>query len=285
MQEILTDHSDNLSNKDFNRLSQYITSVSGIKMPPQKRTMLQSRLKKRMRELEISTYDEYCRYLFSKAGITEETPHLINSISTNKTEFFREVKHFEYLSNIILPELESQDKKHINIWSAGCATGEEVYSIAMTCEDFLNSKNSLLDYRVLGTDISTTALDIARKAIYHAEKAKNISFSHKKKYLLKSKDHEKNLVRVVPHIRNKVIFKQLNLNTINYQVNQLFDIVFCRNTLIYFDKSTQIKIIKEIIKHMSENGFLFVGHSETLVHFDSGLEMIIPTIYKKTNLY
>ena len=169
----------------------------------------------------------------------------------------------------------------ISIWSAGSSTGEEAYSIAFNVEEFNANSTKKIRYNILGTDISSIAVKTANTGIYNASKTHNIPEKLKKKYLLKSKSPEKNLVRIAPEIRKKVNFLRLNLNNDKYSIHSDFDIVFCRNTLIYFSPQTQKSIVKKLIDHLKPMGYLFIGHSESLFHLNLDLKALRPTIYQK----
>lgn len=271
-----------LKDSEFNKLSKLIYEEYGIKMPLAKKIMLQSRLQKRLRALEMKSFGEYCEYLFSKEGLQGEVIHMIDVVSTNKTDFFREPVHFDFLNDVVLPHYSShyQGQKTINIWSAGSSSGEEAYSIAITMEEFIqNNKN--FNYYIQGTDISTIVLNKAINAIYAEEKTHIIPLSLKRKYLLKNKDKEKKVVRIVKDLRKKTNFGRLNLMDNTYDMPTNFNIIFCRNTLIYFDRHVQEKVINKLCRHLESGGFFFIGHSESLTGFDVPLKQIKPTIFQK----
>ncbi len=271
-----------MTNSDFNRLSSYIYNNYGIKMPVGKKTMLQCRLQKRMRELKISSYKEYCDLVFSKQGQEDEIYQMIDVVSTNKTDFFREHAHFDFLKNTILPGLNKNDSSgnFVKVWSAGCASGEEAYTIAMVMSEF-KEKNPDFDFKILGTDISNKILTEAANAIYPLNKVSDIPLNLKKKYLLKSKDKTLAKVRIVPELRAKVKFARLNLMEDNYNVQEKYDIIFCRNTLIYFDKETQKKVVFNLINEIKNNGYFILGHSESLINMDTPIKQVSPTVYRK----
>lgn len=271
-----------MSDKTYQKISSLITSVCGINLPIKKKSMLQARLRKRMKHLQMKTYEDYCEYLFSNQNKQNELPELINIISTNKTEFFRENKHFEFIYQSILPHFAEQQIDNVSVWSAGCSTGEEAYSIAMTVEEYNLNHNHQFHYHITGTDISYTAIEKARKAIYKEEKITDIPYDYRGKYLLRSKNQDMKLVRIKPHLRDKTSFFKLNLFNQNEYFKNTFDIIFCRNTLIYFNKENQEKIVRNIVKMLNKNGLLFIGHSESLFHFNLGLKNLRPTIYQRT---
>ena len=271
-----------MSLNDFNRLSNFISSNYGIKMPVEKKIMLECRLQKRMRHLKFSSYHDYCNFIFSKQGLVDEMHNMIDVVSTNKTDFFREQKHFNYLNKNILPAfigLKSSPKM-LNLLSAGCSSGEEAYSLAMILNEF-KERNPDFDFSILGTDISNIVLNEAKNAIYSANKVEIIPYNLKKKYLLKSKDKTLKKVRIIPEIRAKVKFQRLNLNEDNYNIIKTFDIIFCRNTLIYFDHIVQYKVISKLCQILKTGGYLIIGHSETLFNMKLPLTQVSPTIFKK----
>lgn len=275
-----------LSDQDFHHLSNFIHNTCGIKMPPIKKTMLEERLHKRIRRLGITSISEYCKYLFSPQGIEHELVHMIDVITTNKTDFFRESKHFDYLVQEALPEIISGKgsgiTNQIKIWSAGCSTGEEPYSIAMVLSEFAGKNPEIkLDYSILATDISTLVLQKGKLAIYNEEKAEYVPYELRKKYLLKSKKREKCLIRIATKLRESVKFQRLNIIDNDFKMNEQMDIIFCRNVFIYFDRATQEIVLNRFYRQLNPGGYIFMGHSETLHGFNINLIQIKPTIYRK----
>ncbi len=271
-----------LSTKDFEAFSQFIYTEFGIKMPPVKRIMLQGRLLKRIRELNMNSYTEYKDYLFSKDGQREEIFNFLNVVTTNKTDFFREPIHFDFLKTTVLPEFMNQNSRQpIKIWSAGCSSGEELYTLAITLNEFKNI-NAGFDYSLLGTDISQNVLSKAAKGVYPLNKVDIIPIDLKKKYLLKSKDKVNPTVKVRPELQRNLALKYLNLMDTSYSnINEKFDVVFCRNVLIYFDRQTQESVINKLSSHVKYGGYFFIGHSESLTGMNVPLEHIKPTIFRK----
>ncbi|RPH31059.1 MAG: chemotaxis protein CheR [Bacteroidales bacterium] len=270
-----------LNQEEFSKLSSFIYNESGIKMPPVKRIMLQSRLQKRLKELRMTSFKEYCSYIFSKEGMNTEIIHMLDVVSTNKTDFFREPIHFDFLTSTVLPELLSSSKhRNIKIWSAGCSSGEEPYTIAIVLLEFLE-KNPTFDFSILGTDISTKILQKAIDAVYKDERVEGIPYYLKQKYFLKSKDRDNPSVKMSSLLRNKIRFERLNFMENSYSVFDSFDIVFCRNVLIYFDRNTQEKVIGKICTKINTGGYFFLGHSESIMNMDLPLRQIKPTIFQK----
>ncbi len=266
---------------EFDKLSNFIYNQYGIKLPPVKKTMLESRLQKRLTSLQLSSFKEYCDYVFSPQGQQEELVHMINLVTTNKTDFFREPAHFNYLETQVLPEFVSHNPgKPLKVWSAGCSSGEEVYTLAMVLSEY-SERNPLTNFSIYGTDISTHVLNKAITAIYTEERSLDIPLPLKRKYFLKSKDATKKTVRVGPQLRSKVQFERLNFMDDHFEVPFVFDIIFCRNVIIYFDKITQEKVINRLCSKLKPGGYFFLGHSESITNMQVPLTQLKPTIFQK----
>lgn len=276
--------SDPMSDRTFARFSRFIHTELGIKMPDSKKTMLQARLQKRLWKLGMGSFDEYCDYLFSHEGMENELHHMIDVVTTNKTEFFREAKHFDYLVERVLPELIKRKglRDPYMLWCAGCSTGEEPYSLAMTLNEFAE-KNSGFHFFILATDISTKVLEHAKLGIYEEERIESIPQLFRQKYLLRSREKDKGLVRISPDLRNYVRFRRLNFMDSNFGLRELMDIVFCRNVIIYFDRSTQEAVLGRICSYLQPGGYLFTGHSETLNGMNLPLVPVAHTVYRHLN--
>ncbi len=273
-----------LSESDFRRLSSFISDRCGIKLPPSKKTMLEGRLRKRLRALGLSDFGQYCDYILSRSETDPEHVHMIDAVTTNKTDFLREPQHFDFLAGTAVPHLQEVHglgvKSRLNIWSAGCSTGEEPYTLAMCLMEY--GRNVMpLDFHILATDISARVLEYARRAVYEHEKVDPIPLAWRQKYLLRSKDRKKDLVRVVPELRNLVKFQQLNLMADHFGHQEPLGVIFCRNVLIYFNRPTQLAVLDRCCRHLLRGGYLFVGHSETLHGLDLPLVQAAPTIYQK----
>lgn len=273
-----------LKDREFKKIAKFIESKVGIKMPDAKKLMMQSRLQVRLKALNLTSFDEYIDYVFSSedAG-TEETILMIDAMTTNLTEFYREATHFTFLSNTALPKLIGEGKKSFKVWSAGCSSGEEPYTLAMVFEEFIRTNpDPRIDYSILASDISTKVLQKAINAVYPLDSLNNIPLEIKKRYFLKGKNTEKPVVRLKPEIRNKVSFKRLNFMDEDFSVGPLMDIIFCRNVLIYFDKQTQEQVIRKFLRNLNRGGYLFLGHSETIFGMDLPLKTVSPTVFQKT---
>jgi len=273
-----------LSRHNFQQLSSFIYNNLGIKMPESKSTMLTGRLSKRLRTLNLDNFTEYCNFLLSPEGQEMEMVHLINAITTNKTDFFREPSHFSYLTETALPTLQKKkrfdSRNSLKIWSAGCSTGEEPYTLAMVLAEVQASQTGF-KYDILATDISTRVLQIARRAVYPMELIKPITSMFRKKYLLKGIEKENPQIRIAPELRRKIRFGRLNFMDAEFNLPEKVDIIFCRNVIIYFDKATQEKLMMKFGSVLNQGGYLFLGHSESLHGYDTPFDQVAPTIYRK----
>lgn len=271
----------NLSDVDFGKLSSFIYTNYGIKLPITKKVMLEARLRPRLRENNIESYREYCQFILSGKCGEAEIINMIDLVSTNKTDFYRESAHFDFMKQVILPEYyENNSEKPLKVWSSASSSGEEAYTIAMVISEFMEGKRSF-DYQILGTDISTRILEKASLAIYPLDRVDVVPLAQKKKYLLKGKDPEKPMVRIIPEIRSKTRFQRLNLMDEHYDVPKDFDIIFCRNVLIYFDRETQEKVINKLCNQLKPGGYFFLGHSESISGYNVPLKQIKPTMFQK----
>lgn len=276
--------SEGMSEKTFSRFSSYVQSELGIKMPGAKKTMLQARLSKRLRRLSIGSFDDYYDYLFSPEGVKDELSNFIDVVTTNKTDFFREPKHFDYLVQSALPELIKTTgagmKRDALLWSAGCSTGEEPYTLAMVLSEF-REKYTGFDYSIMATDISNQVLNEAVLGIYDESDIAPISLPVRKKYLLRSRNRERKQVRIVPELRKKIVFRWLNFMDDDYGIRRKRDIIFCRNVIIYFNRQTQEQVLNRFCRYLNSGGYLFMGHSETLNGLNVPLSPVAPTVYRK----
>ncbi|OQY60321.1 MAG: chemotaxis protein CheR [Desulfobacteraceae bacterium 4572_88] len=285
-----------MSRKTFKRFSEFIRGELGIKMPDVKRTMLQARLQKRLRKLGMNTFDDYYDYVFSPQGMAGELANMIDVVTTNKTDFFREPKHFDYLSQVVLPRFV---KKHrigavsrsrepgpglqrvFKLWSVGCSSGEEPYSLAMALSDFGTSHPGFT-YTILATDISVEMLKKAKLGIYDHERVEPVPMRFRKKYLLKSRDKDKRLVRVVPELRATVHFQRINLAKGEFAIQGAMDVIFFRNVLIYFGRATQELVLNRLCQYLKPDGHMFLGHSETLSGLNVPLASLTTAVYMRS---
>ena len=269
-----------LSPKGFSRFAQYITDELGIKMPDAKISMIQSRLVRRVRELGLPSIEHYGEYLFASRN-NEEREHFINAVTTNKTDFFREPEHFQYLTSVALPSLEgtaNYNSRYIRVWSAACSSGEEPYTLAMVLSEFVRQDRHS-DFGILATDISTKVLQMARNGVYAETQIAPVPFEMRRKYFLQNKNQAERQVRIVPKLRQRVSFHALNFMSNDYLVKDSFYIILLRNILIYFDKDIQEAVVTKMCRYLNPGGYLFVGHSESL----SGLN--VPVLRVGTSIY
>jgi len=272
-----------LKDKEFSRFSSFIYDEVGIKLPPAKKIMLEARLQKRLKALGLSSFEDYADYVFSDEGRVDELVHLIDVVTTNKTDFFREPAHFDYLVKEAIPALMHARgvgiRAPFKIWSAGCSTGEEPYTMAIVLSEYA-AANPGFQTSILATDISTVVLNKARSAIYAEDRVDTIPLNLKKKYLLKSKEKSRGLVRIIPQLRSMIQFRRLNFME-DFGMREQMDVIFCRNVIIYFDKKTQERLLNKFCKQLVPGGYLFLGHSETLSGLDVPLTPVASTVYCK----
>lgn len=275
---------DHLSGRDFRRLAEFIQDYSGIKMPPNKKTMVEGRLRKRVGAIGASNLTEYCRHLFDHGGLEEESIYLIDAVTTNKTEFFREPEHFRFLAEVAVPTLLSERRAghstQVKVWSAASSIGAEPYTLAMVLAE-LSARHNNFRISVLGTDIATKVLETAARGIYPEEMIAPVPMELRRRYLLRGKSASQGLVRVVPALRQLVEFARLNLMESPYAVGRNMDVIFCRNILIYFDKPTQQKVLEQLCDHLRPGGYLFLGHSESLAGLGLPLTMAGNTVFRR----
>jgi len=268
-----------MDDESFQRLSTYVTREYGIKLPLAKKSMLESRLNKKVKALGLNTYKEFLDFIFSDEGKHGELYNVIDLITTNKTDFFREAAHFHFLVNEHLPQLKAENANNLKIWSAGCSTGEEPYTMIMAMEEF-RRKSPNTTYCILASDVSTRVIQTAFQGIYDIEKIDPVPLELKRTYFLRSKSHPR-LVRVRPEFRRKLQFKRINFMDNNFGLTKGdYDIIFCRNVLIYFDKARQEKVILKFCSHLKPGGLLFLGHSESIIGMTLPLRQIRPTVYR-----
>ena len=270
-----------LSEYDFQRIKTFVEKKYGIRLPLQKKIMVQGRLHKRLAETDYNDFESYLDYVFSEQGKTGELYNMVDALSTNKSSFFREPHHFEFIQSKVIPEfIRAHSFKTLKAWSAGCSSGEEVYTLAMVLNEGFE-KLPRMGYSIYGSDISVQMLKKARQAVYPINYADDIPVYLRKKYILKSKDPSKKLMRVSQQLRSHVLFNRLNFMDPAYQTPYTFDIVMLRNVIIYFDKPTQNEVIRKVVDKMNKGGYLFLGHSETILNNNFPLENIVPTIFRK----
>ena len=271
-----------LSNREFAFLCDFTYNNSGIVLDERKREMVYRRLMRRIRELRLDSFSQYCDFLKRKDN--EESTHFINAITTNLTSFFREQHHFDYLVNCFLPSHYQQCKhKKLRLWSAGCSTGEEPYSIAISVLQSLKSEPSVWDTKILATDLDSEVLSVASQGIYDLERIAGLDNATKKAWFYKNNCEQNAQVRVSPQLQSLIRFKQLNLLQ-TWPMQGPFDVIFCRNVMIYFDRQTQDQLVQRFLRILRPGGVLFLGHSESVSNNGAGFDSLGKTIYTKPML-
>ena len=267
-----------ISDKEYRVLTGYIYKNYGIKLGEQKRSLVVSRLKNILTQKKFDSFSEYYEYIISdKTGDAVST--LVNKITTNHTYFMREPNHFYYFRDHVLPFLAGTVKnKDLRIWSAGCSTGEEAYTLAMIMQDYFGVSKSLWDTRILATDISSKVLETAKTGGYMNRDIDPLPLHWKMNYFTKT-DNEKSAVS--DKIRKEVIFRSFNLMNPNFPFKNKFHVIFCRNVMIYFDTESKKKLVDKFYDFMEPGGFLFVGHSEAINREETGFKYVIPAVYRK----
>jgi len=266
-----------ISDAEFKSVADFVYGRYGIDLS-KKRQLVEGRLSQTIRERGLGSFDEYMQLLRNdREG--DEITHFLNRITTNHSYFARELKHFEFLMDHALPFLEKNRSRELRIWSAGCSAGQEAYNIAMVMDQYFGSRKSQWDTRILATDISINVLDKARQAVYAEDNIKDLPPAWKSKYLNKLPD---GTVQVNETIRKEVIFKIFNLMD-PFVYKKPFDIIFCRNVMIYFDQETRDALVDKFFKATANDGFFMIGHSEVLDRERSGYKFLRPSIFQKSN--
>lgn len=270
-----------LSPEGFDRFARYVTGELGIKMPDSKISMIQGRLIRRVKDLGLSSIEQYGDYLFS-AGSKDERDHFIDAITTNKTDFFREPEHFRYLTQVALPLLEkgaSFDSTRMRAWSAACSSGEEPYTLAMVLSQYAK-RSPQFDFEILATDVSTKVLHTAQRGIYAEELIDPVPLEMRQQYLLLSKNPANRTVRIAPALRQKVSFHRLNFMDAHYGIQERFEVIFLRNVLIYFDRPIQEAVVNRVCSHLKPGGYLFISHSESLSELNVPVKRVNAAVYR-----
>lgn len=273
-----------LTDEQFNCLRNIIMEVSGIDLLPSKKVMLTVRLTRRIKALGLHTFAEYVRLVTSSSGKLNELPSMIDAVSTNKTEFFREPQHFDYLVREAAPNLVNESRRRLHegltIWSAGCSSGEEPYTLAMVLSEY---KNTLPGFKcsILATDISGHVVRKAQDGVYEEDAVEKVPQGIRRKYLMKGRDNYAGCYRVVPELRRMVSFMRHNLSDREFALGRPIDIIFCRNVIIYLEREVQRRLFHNFHEAMSPGAYLFIGHSETLDGITDRFTRVAPTIYRR----
>jgi chemotaxis protein methyltransferase CheR len=265
-------------------IGDFIESEFGIKMPASKKGLLEGRLGKRVAACGLRTYGAYFDFITNAQGLNEYL-YFKDLVTTHVTSFFREPKHFDFLRKKVLPSLCAQGyRREISILCAACSTGEEAYTLAMIMDSTLREMGrGDMTFTVEGVDLSNKAVAIAERGVYLADGMKKVPEELRRDYFMTSKDKGRNLCRIVPELRQNMEFHAGNLFGDLELLRPRYEIVFCRNVLIYFDRSNQRKVIARLLGHMNDDSFLFLGHSETMLSYDFPLKSVTHSVYRKKN--
>jgi chemotaxis protein methyltransferase CheR len=272
-----------LEESDFRRLCELVRVHTGIHLGPDKLKLMQARIGKRLRALNLTTYREYLAFLDAPEN-APELEFFSNVVTTNKTSFFREPHHFQFLADTWLPELRARTdagaSRRIRIWSAGSSSGEEVYSIAITLLQALGSAASGFDIRLLASDINTHVLEAGRQGVYSRDKVEEIPQLMLYRWFLQGTGAKADFVCLRNEVRQLVTFRAINFVEPTWPIHTRFDVIFCRNALIYFDRESQERILRHFLKFLVPGGYLILGHSECIHGWIPELDPIGQTIYR-----
>ena len=276
------DMDDRLREKHFLNLARLVETHTGIRLPPAKRAMLEGRLRRRVRALGLSNLADYGKAIFQEGRLAEEFQHVVDCATTNKTDFFREPQHFDFLRDYAFPALMRLTRGRdcpLKLWSAAASIGAEAFTMAIVAAEAFGLDERA--FTVLGTDISGEVLAEARRAVYPAAFAEPIPPILRERYLMFARDASRQEIRIVPELRRRVRFEQLNLMDESYPFDKNFDVIFCRNVLIYFARATQEAVLRRLCRHLRVGGYLMLGHSESLAGNDQpSLRQVAPTIFR-----
>ena len=266
-----------ISPKEFEQFRALIYQECGINLNDSKKTLLVSRLSKRLRTLDLDSFQAYYDLVADQTE-SDEFTLLLDLVSTNKTDFFREPKHFDFLREQILPTLQST--RRVRIWSSASSSGEEPYTIAMTLYDSVPDPERW-DFNILASDISTRVLARAASGIYEDERVRNLPPEIVERHFLKGKGDRAGMIKVKPHLIEMVRYRRINLMDDTFPIKAPLDLIFCRNVMIYFDHPTQAQLVAKFYRYLKPGGYLFIGHSESLQRLDQPFKAVAPTIYRK----
>lgn len=280
MNPTLCAQSYDISDKEFQLFRDIIFRETGIHMSDRKRNLIVARLSKRLRALNLSNFSEYYQFLEESHDTGNELINLINRVTTNKTDFFRERHHFEFLLDVVLPSFIEAARmgcqRRLRIWSAGCSSGEEPYSIAMTVSEAFQNERGW-DIKILATDLDTEILARASRGTYTTQQITPVPMDYISKYLVRRPEG----YEACPQIKNMIAFRKLNLMAPQFPMKNPFDIIFCRNVMIYFNEQTKTELVNKFHLHLKDPGYMFIGHSESLMHMKHLFKFLKHTIYRK----
>ncbi|WP_210399189.1 CheR family methyltransferase [Steroidobacter denitrificans] len=272
-------HGPVLGDAEFEFIRHVIGENAGIVLGPNKRQLVQGRLGRRLRELGLSSYAAYCDHV--RESGPEELVRLINALTTNVTAFFRENHHFEALASYMLPEAMQRNaaSRRIRLWSAGCSTGEEPYCLAMTAIEAIGS-SARWDLKILATDIDSNVVASAQGGIYPVERLEAVPQGRLSRFFHKGRNEQTGRAMLKREVRDRVTFRTLNLLH-NWPMRGPFDVIFCRNVMIYFDQPTRERLVRRFAELLVPGGYLCIGHSESIHHGTAPLRLVGKTIYRR----
>lgn len=264
----------------FDKVRSLVKEKTGIVLSDGKQDMVYGRLTRRLRALKLPDFESYIKII--ESNDEEELVHLVNAITTNLTSFFREEHHFGYLKSKVFPALMEKNAatRRIRIWSAGCSTGEEPYSIAMTVKEFF-PPGSDWDVKIIATDLDSNVVDTGKKGVYPLSRVEDVSKEYKKRWMRRGKGDKSDFVKMSSELQELITFKQLNLLE-GWPIKGPIDIIFCRNVVIYFDKDTQKVLFDRYADTLADDAHLFIGHSENMFNVCDRFESLGHTVYRKT---
>ena len=275
-----------ITDNEFRLFREFIYQRSGIALTEAKKQLVKSRLRKRLRHYNLSRFQDYYDLVVKEGNSSPEVTELVNCITTNKTDFFREPHHFDFVANEVIPAMLQQGEqdetpRRLRIWHAGCSTGEEPYTLAMTLAEAA-ARQGRWDIRQLASDIDTAVLAHAERGVYEADRVSPIAADLLRKYFLRGGGERKGLYKVKPELQARIAFRQINLLDDNWPIRSdvLFDMIFCRNVVIYFDKPTRQRLFARFEQRLRPGGYLFIGHSESLLGISDAFEALGHTIYR-----
>ncbi|MBN9502063.1 MAG: hypothetical protein BGO01_10525 [Armatimonadetes bacterium 55-13] len=269
-----------LSSTDFGNIRKLIYRLTGISLSDSKHQLVKSRLRRRLRALDISSYNDYYGYVVQLPPDHEEIISLINAVTTNKTDFFRESHHFDFMVKQIVPEFMAKSQHDLKIWHAGCSTGEEPYTMAIALREHFST--SELCFMQLASDIDTEVLAHAERGVYDAERVEGMSKEMLQRWFLRGKGNSEGKYRIRPELQENMRFRRINLTKRPWplRAETQFDVILCRNVLIYFDRETQKQVIQGFYDRLVPGGYLMLGHSESVQGKQDVFRSVGKTIYK-----
>jgi len=270
-----------LTKTEFNQFQEIILAEAGIHLNESKRALVESRLARRLRGLGFHAYGEYLRFLGQQPSNGSERQELINCITTNKTDFFRENHHFEFLRDRLIPEAQARAAagapKQLRIWSAACSTGEEPYSIAITVREAFGADRTW-DIKILASDVDTQVLATAEAGIFDSERLRPVPEVLQRRYFLRRREDRALMAK--DELKDLIRFRRINFIDPAWPVRTTFDAIFCRNVIIYFNRSTQERLFERLVEYLKPGGYLLVGHSENLHWMTTLLSPVQNTVYR-----